>query len=338
MNKTLLIGLGLVALGVAPASAQKAASTSSASAAADVASDPNQPPPHTAPFPNLGSGNSRDEIIQSFDLAPEMRRGIPVTQLLEDQRRLTGALDALEAQRPGTVDAYVITVALDSDPVFAREAREAGRVLSRRYDGEGRTLVLAGPDGERDDRPTGSIESLLVSIAHVSELMDKDEDVLVLYTTSHGNRLGLAYHYGDSGYGILSPARLSGALAELGVERRILIISACYSGVFVPALQSPDTAILTAASSERSSFGCQAENDWTFFGDALINNALREPQSLAEAASEAGATVAGWESSLRLLPSLPQVSIGSDVDDWLSTLEARMPSTATEPTGRPAVQ
>ena len=41
--------------------------------------------------------------------------------------------------------------------------------------------------------------------------MDNREDVLVLYTTSHGMDLGLAYHYGDTGYGILSPARLKAA-------------------------------------------------------------------------------------------------------------------------------
>lgn len=299
--------------------------------------NPNQPPAHTEPFPNLGTGENREEIVESYELAPQLDRAMDARDLLRQQRLLGNALAGLQPQRSGTVDAYVVTIALDSDPVFAREAREAGRVLASRYDAAGRTLTLAGPDGVRDDLPRGSIDSLLLSIAHIAEVMDTEEDVLVLYTTSHGNKLGLAYHYGDSGYGILSPARLAGALEEVGIDRRILIISACYSGVFVPALASADTAILTAAASERNSFGCEAENDWTFYGDALINRAMRQPQDLAEVARMTSRTIAGWETQRRLLASLPQSAIGANVSEWLPALEARMPQVASAPVGRPAV-
>lgn len=234
------------------------------------------------------------------------------------------------------MDAYVVSVALDSDPVFAREAREAGRVLESRYDGAGRTLTLAGPDGSRDDLPRGSIDTLLVSLAHIAEVMDTEEDVLVLYTTSHGNQLGLAYHYGDSGYGVLSPVKLAETLAELGIERRLVIISACHSGIFVPALAGAEGAVLTAAAAQRNSFGCRPENDWTYYGDALINRAMRQPQPLAEVVSATNRLIAGWETERRLLASLPQSAIGSQVGSWLSVLEARMPQVASAPVGRPA--
>ncbi len=298
--------------------------------------NPNQPPPHTAPFPDLGSGESRAERRLSYELSPELHRGLSAAHIREQQRRLDAALAALPRNRPGTPEAYVLTIALDSDPVFAREAREAARVLGARYGAEGRTLTLAGPDGTRDDAPHGSISALLLTLNHLGTLMDGKEDVLVLYTTSHGNDLGLAYHYGDSGYGVLSPPKLKAALAEAGIARRVLILSACYSGVFVPALASPDTAILTAAASTRSSFGCVAENDWTFYGDALINRALRQPVALEEAAQMAGRSVAAWESKARFLASLPQVSIGAGAKGWLPQIEAQMPRAASKPVGRPA--
>ncbi|MEE4288989.1 MAG: C13 family peptidase [Erythrobacter sp.] len=297
---------------------------------------PGQPPEHTAPFPNLAIGETREEMLASFEEAPHLERGVPARAMLEQRRRLDAALARLEAQRPGTIDAYVVSIALDSDPVFAREAREAARVLGARYGGEGRILALAGPDGTADDLPHGSIDSLLVSLARLAEIMDPAEDVLVLYTTSHGLKLGLSYHYGDTGFGILSPARLKSVLEELGIERRILIISACFSGVFVPELASRHTAILTAAASERSSFGCEPENDWTFFGDALVNRALRQPHSLPEAAREASRMIAGWETERRLLASLPQSAFGAGVNDWLPVIEARMPQVASAPVGRPA--
>ncbi len=297
---------------------------------------PNQPPEHSEPFPNLSIGKTRAEIREGFDQAPHLQRGIPAKEMLEQQRRLDRALSGLERQRPGAIDAYVISIALDSDPVFAREAREAGRVLENRYAAGGRVLTLAGPDGTRDDLPKGSIRSLLLSLAYVSEVMDPDEDVLILYTTSHGSRAGLVNHYGDTGYGIFSPIRLKGVLEELGIERRLLIISACYSGVFTQPLASPDTAILTAAASERTSFGCKPENDWTFYGDALINNALRKPHSLNQAATEANRTIAEWETKRRLLASLPQISVGANANLWLDVLEARVPQVASAPVGRSA--
>ncbi|MEL6877289.1 MAG: C13 family peptidase [Pseudomonadota bacterium] len=298
--------------------------------------NPNQPPPHTKPWPNIAAGEGRAAINDSLAQSPEFERNTSPLDLLRERRRLDAALSQVKAQRPGTVDAYVLTVALDSDPVFAREAREAAKVLSRRYGAQGRTITLAGPDGKSNELPKGSIRSLLTTLAHIGSLMDGDEDVLVLYSTSHGLQQGLAYHYGDTGYGVLSPDRFKAALEELGIERRVLIISACYSGVFVPKLASDNTAILTASADNRTSFGCRAENDWTYFGDAMINRALRKPQSLEEASQEANLSIAEWETRAGVFASLPQIKIGDNVDQWMPALTARMPRQASAPVGRPA--
>jgi hypothetical protein len=303
---------------------------------AQGSTDTNTPPKHESAWPGLAGGNTPEEANQSLELGPELQRAIPAKELLEERRKLDRALADLQQHRRGVTDAYVVTVALDSDPVFAREAREAGKVLSRRYNAQGRTMVLAGPDGTEDNHPKGSITSLLVSLARVAELMDPQEDVLVLYTTSHGAPEGLAYHYGDTGFGILSPKRLGNAMEELGFERRILLISACYSGTFVPALASANSAIITASAATRTSFGCQADNDWTFFGDALINRALRKPQPLEAASQEANLSIVDWESRKLLLSSLPQTYLGDEVAQWLPALEARIPQSATSPVGQPA--
>jgi Peptidase C13 family len=298
-----------------------------------------QPAPHRAPWPGLATGATPAESLASLDLGPELQRGRPARAALAERRRLDAALAALPPQRKGVVDAYVVAVALDSDPVFAREAREAGKVLARRFDAAGRTLVLAGPDGRGPAAvPVGSLASLTLALARVAELMDPNEDVLVLYSTSHGAPYGITYHDGDEGYGVLTPNRLAALLAELGIRNRLLILSACYSGVFVPAVKSDTTALVTAAASDRTSFGCAADNDWTFFGDAMINHALRKPQPLLQAGVEALNLVARWEVDRHDEPSFPQISIGNGVDAWLRPLEARMPKEATLPVGRPAAE
>ena len=296
-----------------------------------------QPPRHTVPPPLLGKA-SPQEIAAFADAGTQIERSRAPADELDEHRKLDRALRALLPQRAGTVDAYVVSIALDSDPVFGREARVAGDVLQRRYNARGRTIVLAGSDGAAPSAlPRGTPATLAVALARIAELMDEDEDALILYTTSHGAPFGLYYNDGDSGYGAISPNRMAAMLDELGLGNRLLILSACYSGVFVPRLRSETSAIVTAAAHDRTSFGCAAENDWTFFGDAMINHALRKPQPLAAAFAEADGLVAGWEAQFPVRPSQPQLFVGAGAGRWLGALERRLP-VATQPAGRPALE
>jgi hypothetical protein len=293
--------------------------------------------PHTLPSPLLSG--MPDPVTQANG-ATQLERDRPVGWALGEHRKLDVLLKAIQPQRKGVVDAYVVTIALDSDPVFSREAREAGKVLGRRYDAAaGRTIVLAGPSGAgaADDLPRGSPDHISAVLARIAELMDPQEDVLVLYTTSHGAPFGIVYSDGDSGYGQISPSWLWSTLGELQIRNRLLIISACFSGIFAPMLAGENTVVITAAAADRTSFGCVSENDWTFFGDAMINHALRKPQPITTAFNEARTTVAGWESQGRMIPSRPQIEIATTPPAWLAALERKLPATATEPVGRPAV-
>jgi hypothetical protein len=102
-------------------------------------------------------------------------------------------------------------------------------------------------------------------------------------------------------------------------------------------LQSDTSVIVTAAAADRTSFGCQADADWTFFGDALINQAMRKAQPMPAAAAEAQRLIAEWERKGKLEPSNPQVAVGAGAQRWLAAIEARVPKTASAPVGRPAV-
>lgn len=296
-----------------------------------------QPPRHTQPPTMLTAGTQAD-LIARADAGAEIERDRAPAVELDEHRKLDRALRALLPQRRGTVDAYVLVVALDSDPVFGREARVAAEVLSRRYGAAGRTILLAGTDGSAPSAlPRGTPQTLAIALARIAELMDRSEDALIVYTTSHGAPIGLYYNDGDQGYGLISPNRLAAMLDGLGIRNRLLILSACYAGIFVPLLSSQTSAIVTAASAERTSFGCAAQNDWTFFGDAMINHALRRPQPLAAAFADAEALIAGWEGQLHVLPSQPQIFVGAGAARWLGPLERRIPPAATQPVGRPAL-
>ena len=256
-----------------------------------------------------------------------------------DQGRITSALAKLQPQRPTVVDAYVIVAALDTDPVFAREAREAGRVLARRFDAEGRTIVLAEDEGDRRADAAGTPAHLSLALARAAALMDRSQDVLILYTTSHGTpRAGLNFKDAVRGTGVISPPLLAAMLAAHRFENRLIILQACYSGQFVPLLAAPKTVVATAASATRSSFGCSPGNDWTFFGHALVNQAMRKPDTFARQFRRAYVTVYGWERRLGIEASDPQLSIGKDAAGWLATLDARAPRSENQPVGNPPAE
>ncbi|MEO5867334.1 MAG: C13 family peptidase [Sphingomonas sp.] len=295
-----------------------------------------QPPQHLAPPPAVGVSTEDFGALADLGITTERDRS-PQWQLAE-QRRLDAALAAIKPQRAGVVDVYVLAVGLDSDAVFGREAREAGRVLARRYGAEGRTVVLAGSDGTADsDLPAGSPSNIALVLACMAEVMDKREDVLALYTTSHGGPFGIVYNDASNGYGAISPARLLNLFQSLGIERRIVIVSACYSGIFVPFLRGENSVVVTAADSAHTSFGCQADSDWTFFGDAMVNHALRKRQPLAAAGAEAQGLIGEWEAKGHLQPSGPQVSVGAQAHAWLDALDARAPAVPSASVGTPAV-
>lgn len=260
--------------------------------------------------------------------------------MIKDSRLLSKVLENVKPGKKGKIEAFVLVAGLDADPVFDREARETARVLTRRYGADGRVILLStgGLRAKSDPTPQGSIANLGMALAGLAEKMNQQEDVLIFYSTSHGAPgKGIIFKDGETATGHVAPSLLKHWMDELGIERRLLMISACYSGQFVPVLQSEQSVIVTAASANRPSFGCAPGNDWTFFGDALINNALRKKQPMDAAAREAFALIRTWEDSFDVRSSEPQVSIGTvAAKGWLPKIEARIPASATKPVGRPA--
>jgi hypothetical protein len=281
-------------------------------------------------------GQDLDRSVDQANKGWSMEQDRDPAWLLAQSLKLDKSLKALLPQRPGIVDAYVVVVGLDADPVFGRETQETAKVLTARYGAIGRTVVLT--TGNDIAGLQGSPTNIATTLAAVAAQMNVKEDVLVLYTTSHGDPdIGIVYKDPPHGFGMIAPKRLAGWLNDLGIERRLVMISACYSGVFIPELQNDTSVVMTAAASDRSSFGCTPSNDWTYFGDAMINNALRKPQSIGKAFGEAATLINQWELKKGLKSSNPQSSVGAKAGLWLAPLEARIPKTVTARVGKPAI-
>jgi Peptidase C13 family len=135
--------------------------------------------------------------------------------------------------------------------------------------------------------------------------------------TSHGSPDGLVVKAGRL-VQTLTPSDLAGMLARTGVRHKVVVISACYSGVFVRRLASPDLLVITAADARHSSFGCEDRARWTYFGDAFFNIALRHATSLKDAFVLARGLVRKRELHEHFDPSNPQMAGGTNVEPLLA--------------------
>jgi hypothetical protein len=118
---------------------------------------------------------------------------------------------------------------------------------------------------------TGGV--IATSIANFeAAMMDHNvgsDDGCAVHMTSHGNRSGFYIR----GSGPLSPSKLDEILDNACGDRpTVVMISACYSGVFVDPLKGDNRVILTAASANRTSFGCSPEATYTYWDGCLIDH------------------------------------------------------------------
>jgi hypothetical protein len=162
--------------------------------------------------------------------------------------------------------------------------------------------------------------------------MDKDNDVLILLMTSHGDRTGFALQLPGS-ITELTPRQVAAALDGEDIKNRVVIVSACYSGIFVPPLANDNTIVMAAADAHHSSFGCAPERDWTYFGDAFFRQSLHPGVDFENAFDHARVLIHRWEMMDGAVPSNPQAALaGGSSASWrgsLPRIRVNRPSTAS---------
>jgi hypothetical protein len=255
-----------------------------------------------------------------FEVASRPAEAARLAKLMGD------ALDGIAAQRPGQLDVYMITASLWGDPVFENEATQAEAILRAHFGAESeRSIVLSAGRGQGERTyPAATPNNIAATIGQVGATIDPNEDLVVIFLTSHGqpdgamalretNRLGAA----------MRPTHLRDMLSQAGIRNRVVIVSACFSGAFIAPLMDANTIVLTAAAPDRTSFGCQPEREWTFFGDAYFNHALRNGASVVNAFDQAKTLIERWEREQNMTPpSNPQRYVGANAAEMVRRAEA----------------
>lgn len=239
---------------------------------------------------------------------------------------LARAAAALERERPGVTDLYFLGVApYASQDVFVRELTAVQRILADGFDTAGRSLLLVNSERTLREQPIASATNLRTALGLVAQTMNPDEDVLLLFLTTHGDtRHTLLFDLPPLQLQQLTPPALSRMLNASGIKWKILVVSACYSGGFVEPLKDANTIVITAADDSNTSFGCEHGRDWTYFGEAFFREALAGTRSFIEAFETARRSIAQREAREGLAPSSPQIHVGPAIREKLAQIESRL--------------
>lgn len=226
--------------------------------------------------------------------------------LLAQGRLLEEALANVPPSTPA-VELYSLTLGGDGkQSVFLRESDYVSNMLASRFGAYGQIRLVNHRD-HSGDRPMATRENLRRAALTLAE-RSGPEDLLFIYLTSHGTaEHELVLDQPRMELADLPADELASVLAPLKNRDKVIVISACYSGGFIPALKDERTLIMTASRGDRVSFGCSEEADFTYFGDALFAQALNQTDDLEQAFKLAKATVAERELADNFEASEPQI-------------------------------
>lgn len=261
-----------------------------------------------------------DTYVYALAYAPD---GQTRTVVLDQEELWTGQQSLLDAARArlhhpgaGSARSLVLSVAAGgSQQLFGREAKAVGSLLGQRFGTPGRDVRLSNAEADLETVPLATPRNLAAILKEGARHLDRHRGLAVVYLTSHGSRRAeLQTDLPDyARLRRISARGLAQALAAAGLERRVVIVSACYSGSWIKPLASPDTIVITAAAADRTSFGCDDSRQYTVFGQALLDSGLGKGASLHEAFERLRVEVARKETELGAYPSRPQAFVGANM-------------------------
>ncbi|MDR3385895.1 MAG: C13 family peptidase [Rudaea sp.] len=261
--------------------------------------------------PDRDKADAKDSTEQWPDDA-----GSPEQVMYAQPQLMQDAVQRLLPRTPEKANLYLVGFAGDGDEnVFRNEVEFVERQFVQRFDAAGHTLLLINNPATVAQRPLASLTNLGTAIDAAAGRMDPDQDILLLFLTSHGSREHELYVGLDPlPLDQITPQDLSDLFADSPIRYRVIVISACYSGGFIDALKNDTTMIITAARADRASFGCGTESEITDFGRAFFVEGLNNSDSFPAAFATASSLIDAWETRDDEEHSLPQFATTPQIE------------------------
>lgn len=237
---------------------------------------------------------------------------------------------ALDAIKPGTQNKtnfyFVGAAGFSQQDVFMKEVEYVQRLFQQRFNTGERSVTLINNPKTATRVPIASTTSLRAVLQRIGSVMNTKKDIVFLYLSSHGSKdFKFMLDFGSMRFNDLDPEVLRQILDEAGIQRRVIIISSCYSGGFIEALKNEDTLVISAAAADKPSFGCSNEADFTYFGRAYFKEAMQQTDSFIEAFELAKKTIAIREKKQGYESSEPAIFIGAKIAKALAEVTLQHP-------------
>src|SRR5690242_8350004 len=229
----------------------------------------------------------------------------------------------LKPRTSGRVNLYAIAFAGDgSENVFRNEAEYFDKLFTQRFHETGHVVVLENNPASLTRRPLADWSNLERALDAIAAKMDPQQDILLLYLTTHGSEdHTLLVDMDPLPLDQIGARDLPGILGEHPFRHKVVVVNACYSGGFIPPLRGPGTMVITAARADRSSFGCGEQSQLTWFGHAFLVDALNRTGDFVQAFQLAREEVSRWETRDGYTSSEPQIAIGAGIQTQLAAWE-----------------
>src|SRR5262249_13672176 len=204
----------------------------------------------------------------------------------------------------------VLAAGDDTEPVFDNATRALGQRLAAAGVPAANIHRLSASAAELGTTVEPAFADVLLK--RISTLPARSGDRCLIFLTSPGERnAGLWLARSNAA---LSPDELAQALSRgCATVPTVVVVSACYSGSFASGkMVKPNRIVLTAARSDRPSFGCQVRRVYNFFDECLLRTLPKSAtwRAVAEGSKEC---VRRMEHALGERPSEPQAYFGSVV-------------------------
>lgn len=198
----------------------------------------------------------------------------------------------------------------NSIKVFDNAARRFYSILDGKTDVNVRRLT-SDPSIAPSQEDVADLKPIDDALAFVTK---SQQEKCLVFMTSHGTRDGFYLAQANGTGGLLPPSVLDQWLgSHCGQRPTVVIVSACYSGIFLEqGMARPNRIILTAARNDRPSFGCGAGETYTYFDKCLLDS-WTWVYTWKDLYDRTKTCVTERETELGAKPSEPQAYFGANV-------------------------
>ncbi|MCG8547414.1 MAG: hypothetical protein MJE12_24720 [Alphaproteobacteria bacterium] len=232
----------------------------------------------------------------------------------------------LQPHRDGVTDLYFIGFAADArEGVFLNEMRSVAQLFDERFDTSGRSMVLLNNRQTVRQVPLANAHNLGRALTEVGKRIDANEDILFLYISAPALRNAeFTPKFEPLDFVPIHAANIRHMMDDAEVQWRVVVLSTCVGDEFLKRVQTVNSLVIVAASQDGDGHGCSGDADYTYFGKAFFDDALKRGFSFTQAFETAAKALAEREQSEGRRPSRPRMYVGAGIAEKLDMLSARL--------------